>query len=401
MTDTPDTPRPDADHAVVTSPLQSVNDTMMRRLRALLDGHGVRTVNRRQWLLHDASGTGWGAYVVPHGQTCQLDVLVALADGRLLIESFAGVGEDLEAQAADAFSEFADGALHVLLALVGQRGEDTEVTTIDVDGTTWQVLRGGIRGRLAQGASVPDESIDAWNAALDGLCAQAARMSDAPVHWARVFHAAHGDAKTTEVLLDGAPPAAMPEMSAVVLDARAGYASLREFAVVVRDKVDPVQWGQTSAARAREDGAHAPSQAEVDRAIDLSLTLDPRAPDPVRYAVMRNAGVPAGLAEQVLAFVPEACAHTVFQGAAKLPATYKVYTPEGEASYVLARAPVFARMMVRAMQLNPEIVTLTAARSASWAAAAEVAGEHPLSAVIPHLSLGPVAVVLDRFHLVP
>src|SRR6186713_2024112 len=87
-------------------------------LQKLFAGHGVAATIDGDWVKLDKPFTRCLARVVnemPHATAIviQLDVLVFIGFGQLVVESFAGVGKTRDEAIAEALKAFATGSLHV------------------------------------------------------------------------------------------------------------------------------------------------------------------------------------------------------------------------------------------------------------------------------------------------
>lgn len=174
-------------------------------LRQMLRQHGV-----------DAKADGGEWILLPEGRrlrsrihqrdphqgvaTVQLDVLLELASGTTLIESFAGVGELPQAAVFDALENFRAGSLHVLIAaFCGATTEQVDIEEWIIAGRKRRVVLGpvGVRGEPPVEGSELVKPLRDWEEFI--------RHSDlgAGTHWLRLFYAQQaGEMLACEVLRD-------------------------------------------------------------------------------------------------------------------------------------------------------------------------------------------------------
>jgi hypothetical protein len=198
----------DAERYRVRSDLRP-NDIVNDALRDIFRAHGLAAAIEHGWLTLPGSPikVNGALFVHSHDNTpvsLQLDVRIQVETGsRIIVESFAGLGDTEEAALANAYQGFCQGTLHVLLAaFLGWDGE--EVTT-----ETWQV------GSLTKVATIGDFVIKANPSFVRRAGAQvvprfghlqnaiqAAEMGPG-IHWVRLYYAQMGGKTlTSEVLLD-------------------------------------------------------------------------------------------------------------------------------------------------------------------------------------------------------
>lgn len=134
-----------------------------------------------------------------HAHAAQLDVLLELWPGTIVHESCAGFGATEEAQIADAWTSFAAGTLHVLLAaFLYQETDEVERQAWDVDGTTRAITLGPVISR-----GLPLDT-GGWEAAVRAMIEDSTLPEG--THWIRAYAAIEGNrVVASEVLLDNAP----------------------------------------------------------------------------------------------------------------------------------------------------------------------------------------------------
>ncbi|MFY0570550.1 DUF6348 family protein [Archangium lansingense] len=187
-------------------------------LRMLLQPHGVTCLEEGDWLRLGPSGPRAQAWFVdprthPNHRAVQLDVVLELWTGRVLIESFGGVGETAEEAERDAFENFARGSLHVLLsAFVRPPDEHVTVEEWELSGVRRRIIFGDIQGR---GVQVSREASRAWFDVLERALKTLPLVSG--THWLRVYYAQmQSQPKMLEVLLDNEE---WPELKEALLQA--------------------------------------------------------------------------------------------------------------------------------------------------------------------------------------
>ena len=179
-----------------------VNDV----LRQLFQGHGVEASVQTGRVTFPTHPGLWanGELFRSYERIVQLDVRLVGFDGeRVLIESIAGIGADLNAQASFAVQAFANASFHVFLpAFFGRppcHGTEQETWTI---GCPRAVYAGLITSAFGYPPPKPDGTPD-----LDFYPAFIERLETYPLpqgtHWMRIYQMRHnGRVLSNEVLLD-------------------------------------------------------------------------------------------------------------------------------------------------------------------------------------------------------
>jgi hypothetical protein len=179
-------------------------------LERLLRSHGVK-VRRDGGTVVLEGEQRFEACVYPRELTrqrvrLQLDLRVrapALGE-RMIVESFAGIGANVEAALTSAFDRLARGSLHVIMsALVAESlgADQVEWETWGEGERAWRVCLGPLLSLYSpsQGKGIGD-----WLDALRALVSGEGVAREA--HWVRAFYAARGgQVMGSEVLLDNAP----------------------------------------------------------------------------------------------------------------------------------------------------------------------------------------------------
>jgi hypothetical protein len=342
---------------------------LLNGLQSTLAAHGLNTIHRAGWL-HPPLGPAFSAHLEQssaseRGVGVILSISLALEDGRMLCEAFAGRGSDLRSAVADAFQKFLTNSLHVLLAAFYGIVDESQISVeaFEKDGAVWQLFAGpfGI-ARLGsnQEAAPPNDLFDRLVAA--------ARDTTLPrsVHWFRTFRGQlDGKVLGSESLCDNdAWPQASDAIGSIAWPRVSGYYSLRNFFIVKRNtSIEPMPLHDGEAlAMAVELAIAAWRDESID---DLAL-----------YNRLITRGVGPDLAERVLAFVPLGFSKFVLAGA-NLPEEYQVSTP-GQAvanAHRLIDEPVFVLARHRARRSNDAELSAVANRCAFMAALRQV-GAH-------------------------
>jgi len=182
---------------------ESINDF----LRQLFQGHDVDTALQSGHITFPDHPGLWadGALFRSYEQVVQLDFRLGGFDGdRVLIESIAGIGEDLNAQATFAVQAFANASFHVLLPAFFVRPpcHGTERATWAIGGTPRAVYPGLITTVFGYPPPAPDGAPElSFYPAFIKRLEQCALPKG--VHWVRIYQARrNGDVLANEVLLD-------------------------------------------------------------------------------------------------------------------------------------------------------------------------------------------------------
>jgi hypothetical protein len=164
----------------------------------------------------------------------QLNVATAapLLDGRVVRQSFAGIGASRQMAERDAFGKFLLGSLHVLLCTLAAH-------ECDSDGTAWSIWGNGAAqwrvcdsALLVQGADPTSIDYAQYHSRLEALFIQSASHE---LHWCETFFASlNGTLTGAEVCLDNAhwPDASIALRAWHVAPAN-GYRSGRHFMLAV------------------------------------------------------------------------------------------------------------------------------------------------------------------------
>jgi len=163
----------------------------------------------------------------------QLDVRAGLADGRMLVESFAGWGPSLPDAATRAFANFAVNSLHVLLGAFFRKPDDQIlVEEWEIAGARWKAFIGnlGINARCGEQRSLPDSLFPTIERLI-----RSSRL-DQDMHWFRFFYCNVGTGEVvTEALFDNESWQSGEEaLRSLPWERADSYYSVREFLVLRR-----------------------------------------------------------------------------------------------------------------------------------------------------------------------
>jgi hypothetical protein len=186
--------------------IEASTDYLNDVLRQLFQGHGVEALVQSGRVTFPTHPRLWvnGELFRSYERIIQFDVRLGGFDGdRVLIESVAGIGTDLNAQTRCAVQVFASASFHVLLSaffgLAPCHGTKRETWTI---GGPRVVYAGPITSVFGHPPSKPDGSPD-----LGFYPAFIKRLQALPLspgtHWMRIYQMRHNEAVlSNEVLLD-------------------------------------------------------------------------------------------------------------------------------------------------------------------------------------------------------
>lgn len=178
-------------------------------LAGALGAHGLTVRRRESALVITDSPAVASACVVrscklPRGMTVQVDVRVALPGEPVIVESFAGLGEDKRKALADAFDEFRRSSLPVFLAAFWGQVDPTQVSVEEwaVNGSRWQAFVGNyaVRSSAEKAIEVPTFAFATLEDRIRTLDTRE-RLC-----WVRASYCNEGSGqRTAEVLLNNRP----------------------------------------------------------------------------------------------------------------------------------------------------------------------------------------------------
>jgi len=123
--------------------------------------------------------------------------------GRVIRQSFAGIGADRQAAERDAFGKFLLGSFHVLLCTLAQHACDSDGTEWSIWGNVgnrWRVCDSAL---LVQGADPASIDYAQYHRHLEALFVQTASHE---LHWCETFFAClNGSLTGAEVCMDNVP----------------------------------------------------------------------------------------------------------------------------------------------------------------------------------------------------
>lgn len=251
-------------------------------LQEAFKAHGLEPRKEGNWLFLDPCPSPIRASyrMNEEGTLCRMDIHIPFSDGRILEESFAGLGDSEEACVQQAFESFMLGSFHVLLRCVFQREGDSKVKPEDWSrpGLERQVYLGEVmvRGSKEERPELPANFLDTVKTLVVNQ-----EMSHA-FHWLRIFQTrAEGQVQHTEVLWDNLfwPKAAQAIED---LDWQLGeaHSSLRLFLILEhKGEWEPRTYYQRNeieeAERLVETALHLPyyDQADSEAWTDLLLKM--------------------------------------------------------------------------------------------------------------------------------
>lgn len=206
-------------------------------LAEVLKAHGYPTQRTREWLLIDPSRPpALSAAVLVRSQDegltfLQLDIRV-LFPGMRIVESFGGRGRDKRSALVDAFANFANNSLHVILAAFWNP-EDNQVTTQmwEIGGNSWRAVIGNC-GFRTFGFEGPVTLPDTVYSDLVERVQTRVQAEPGQIHWFRFYYANYGEEPVYEVLFDNDPwPEAQDAMALLPWDTTRLY-SARGFTIL-------------------------------------------------------------------------------------------------------------------------------------------------------------------------
>jgi hypothetical protein len=236
--------------------MPSEQQTPNERLATFVRSHGLKARLEQDWIVFPDYGRRMSASVVQRtpaekGISIQLEIRLELWPGRLMTETFEGIGPSEVEALGDAIRNFSLGSLHVLLAaFFGIRYDDL------VSGDHWMV--GGVRrdvvvSRETRRGVVPKDDPDWYR----GLSEATNRLGLAEgTHWIRAFIGRNGNEPLVcEVTLDGAPWEAMEaELSRLPWRPVEGLVTSRRF-LIIRGGLDVGEAVGTIAGQAKLEDA--------------------------------------------------------------------------------------------------------------------------------------------------
>ncbi|HZR30152.1 MAG TPA: DUF6348 family protein [Terriglobales bacterium] len=209
-------------------------------MQELLDSHGVPSSRDVERVVIPKAGVAFSAAIVQrvHPKIIQLDIRVQapLLGDKLLIESFAGIGDDEREAGMNAFEKFSHASFHVLLAVLVEAAAGSNQVDWEIwknDQHQWRVCLGPMltqRSRAHDHLHVHDLG---FRELLEQLKERLLPRLSPECHWLRTYYM-RNDNQTmcSEALLDNVE---WPE-GRNLIDARTwpdGMYSIRNFLMLV------------------------------------------------------------------------------------------------------------------------------------------------------------------------
>ena len=302
----------------------------------LMAAHGQDVRIDDDWLVFAKGGPPMRGVVYHTGEqenVLQMDVQLALPDGRVLTESCAGMGRDAEDAFSHAVSTFTSATMHLLLAVFyGVDDPLQDVAGWDLTGPAWTAYPSHFTFKtFGEGAndSQPPVEIppDLWDNVRDALTIM---QPDGNLHWLSVFYVqAEGKSIDTQILWEGKRwPLAEKMIAALPWPVREEFYSVRGFLVLKRD--GRVEEGRD--ARTLEQGLallldHCTHQGEAGNDDLLEMLI--------------QRGFLPDVARRLLSFGPTAFSQLIL-GKVSLPTHYVLVDDDGASldTRALAHEPV-------------------------------------------------------------
>lgn len=179
------------------------DERLMTFLLGMYRDHGASAVRIGNWVCVDGGRLFTRAAHFDHRQlpknlVLQADFVTVTQQGRHIIESFAGIGDDMDSALVDACKSFQDASFHVLFVTLLDRACE------HVDQDVWRI---GVQNRnltfgwLRTRGQFPTEL---WAPIFEGLHKHVESLSLTPgLHWVRYFYChVPLQAPTIEVMID-------------------------------------------------------------------------------------------------------------------------------------------------------------------------------------------------------
>ena len=326
----------------------------------VLCAHDVPAEISGGWVKPVGHGPPIRAFLVHHNsheasEVVRLDVHCALEDGRILFESFAGTGADLDSACKDSLATFCLSTLHVLLAALYDRPCDDQVAE-----EVWAATRGQWRAFLGNATvktmgardgeasksrpQLPEDLVPRLQKVIEKEC-----PGDARPHWVRVFACQlHGDF-TFEAMLDSGPWAPLEdELRNIKWSTEGAYYSIRLFLLVLPE-------GESQGSSPRPVDALS-LEVAVLKMVD-AVHANPDVSDEELSRVLTANGVDPVTVDQLVTFAPMGFS-TFLLAQATLPTTYEILDEQGKIAgeFSLFGEPVFcvASSMASILAADPD-----------------------------------------------
>jgi len=203
---------------------------VMEALSELLRRHGLDCAREKEWIVPNGQLPAIRAKWHPRVTTGQLDVQVLLEKGRIIEESFIGIGTGAPGL-ADALKNFMINSLHVLLSSLWDIKDDQQVLSEkwQVGGRQFAAYIGNFGRRASRGmrVEVPKDLFET----IENRIRHEHLSGD--VHWFRAFFCNTAGEHTYEALKDNVPwEAGLAGLKTIAWPQFDGYYSVRIFIVL-------------------------------------------------------------------------------------------------------------------------------------------------------------------------
>lgn len=174
-------------------------------LFGLLEAHGLKAEKYQDWVLVDNDLPVLRGTLVPqppagNSQTYMLEFELRLGEQRIIIERYAGIGEDENSAIGQGVYKFCAGAFHIFLSAFWDHHEpeQVDIETWTIGGHPWSAYIGSLISNASTGqkAGFPKTYMNEVQAYIQDL------ELDTQVHWVSIFFANHKGALTCEALFD-------------------------------------------------------------------------------------------------------------------------------------------------------------------------------------------------------
>lgn len=362
-------------------------------------GHPQATHNGDWVVIPDNPPARASVYIHDSGRpfvNLQLDVEIALDDGRIIVESVAGLGKDHDEALTNGFSKFAANSFHALLCAFYDYpvNEQIDVHTWDIHGEKWDVFMGpfsvihyGNNGSMDQPESVTHTPGDLFTFIESQL---KSRSMESDVHWARFYYAQQdGNYKASEVLWDNEIWQESEEkLRGLDWPGLEGYFSVRSF-IILRKK------------GAAKHGGGSETAMHIEQALSMLLNYcgqHPNTDDMTIYQQLLNAQVSPSLADRIIIFGPMCFSAIILRDA--FPTEYLIHAEAEPIAKKLAEEPIFAvgrryAMAVGGIPEKRDAFMSVASRCALFKAANQALKQ---GSKLDDLVFSPPVVFVDRFR---
>lgn len=182
------------------------DDFLMKFVEELFTAHGAHACRSGSWIIVEGGrlfvrSAHFDHRKHPQSLVLQTDFVLLTPSGLHIVESFAGMGNDLRSALIDACKSFQDSAFHVLLVTcLDHSCEHVERESWTIGGSVRELTFGCLRTR-------GEFPLDLWPDVFEAMRSQVESIQlSAGFHWVRYFYAhIPGSNPTVEVLVDNQP----------------------------------------------------------------------------------------------------------------------------------------------------------------------------------------------------